>query len=130
MRVNPRSSALSFVLRLSLAGLMCSATAGAFADTSYNVIKLRGAKVALFDKPNGAKVGEVTKDQFKGLWRVTGGPKEGHLQVQVDGKQVWVKTFAVETDRPVTASAECGATVAIAEPQSAATRGLGEECKK
>jgi hypothetical protein len=104
--------------------------AGAEAQEATQVVKLRTATVALFDKPNGAKVVDYPRDKFRDPWPIVGSSPEGLLQVQVDGDRYWVRPYAVETNRPVRANAECGAVVASNQPRAAATRGLGEECKK
>ena len=100
------------------------------ADDGVQVVSLRSEKVPLYDKPNGAKTGEVTKDTFKGPWRVLASSPEGFLQVEVEGKTYWVRPYAVETNKPIRAPADCGGVVALREPKSGATRGIGEECKK
>ena len=100
------------------------------AQDTVQVVSLRTDRVALYDKPTGAKAGEVSRDQFKGPWLVLTTSPEGFLQVDVGGKTYWVRPYAVETNRPVRASADCGGVVAAREPKAGATRGVGEECKK
>jgi hypothetical protein len=100
------------------------------AQDAVQVVSLRTGRVALYDKPNGAKAGEVFCDQFKGPWLVLTTSPEGFLQVDVGGKTYWVRPYAVETNRPIRASADCGGVVAAREPKAGATRGVGEECKK
>lgn len=87
----------------------------------FNVTSLRGTKVALFDQPNGAVVGEVTSDEFKGPWPALVGTGDGHLQVAVDGKPVWVMAYMVQVERA--GGLECGAI-----PESA-RRWLGRVCQ-
>ena len=113
---------------LALSALAPSTSARA--EDAVQVTKLRTPKVALYDKPNGAKVLEATGDSFKGPWPVLGSSPEGFLQVDVAGKHYWVRAYAVETNRPIRTSADCGAVVASRQPKAGATRGIGEECKK
>ena len=65
------------------------------------------------------------------VWPVTPDDKvdESLLRVKVDGADYCVRLYAVETDKAVSATAECGALVAANQPRSGATRGVGEECK-
>jgi hypothetical protein len=53
----------------------------------------------------------------------------GLLPVTVDGKPYCVRVYSVETDKAITATSECGALVAANQPKSAATRGVGDDCK-
>lgn len=93
------------------------------------VVKLRTARVTLYDQPNGKAVQEFPRDRFTQPWPIRDRSPEGFLQVEVDGRRYWVRPYAVETSRPVRANAECGAVVAGAQPKSGATRAIGEECK-
>ena len=113
-----------------LSVVLVLAASEAVADDPIKVTRLRTSKVSLYDKPNGTKALEFSRDQFKGPWLVTQTSAEGFLQVDVEGKMYWVRPYAVETDKPVRANAECGAVIASREPKAAATRGLGEECKR
>jgi len=94
------------------------------------VVKLRTEKVALYDKPNGAKTAEYPRDKFKGPWPITESSAEGFLQVEVDGARHWVRQYAVETNKAVRTTAECSAVVAGAQSRATSTRGIGKECEK
>jgi len=119
---------LEAVLGVALALLLVSGQATG-QSAAGNVIKLRSASVGLYDKPNGIKIADFPRDQFRGRWKIVGAPKEGFVNVEVEGRPVWVKSYAVESDNRVVANSECGAIVASAQPKAAATRGLGEECR-
>lgn len=124
---------LARLLRLAAVAVGTATLAGfAFAADPVLVTKLRPPKVVMFDAPeNGSPVGEVGRDQYvAGAWTVAGEAKNGYLPIKADGKSFWVKTFAVDTDRKVAASAECGVVLASAERKIGATRALGEECRK
>jgi len=92
------------------------------------VIKLRTKAVALYDKPNGTKIAEFAQADFKRPWPVLAATREGFLLVDTHSKQLWVRAFAVETNKPIVMKAECDVTVSQGV-RSAATRGLGKECK-
>ena len=103
------------------------------ASAPARVVSLRVEKVALYDKPNGAKVGEYLRGQFKDPWPVLQSDAKGFLQVRVDGTTYWVRGYAVQTDVPFTIDADCGAVVssrASNQHNVAATRGIGDECKQ
>lgn len=116
-----------------LGALLLAAASTAWAQDTVKVLKLRTDRVTLYDCANGARKSEFARKDFQGSWPVvtsaTPAPS-GLLRVQVGAEQYCVRAYAVETDRPIAASAECGAVVAAAQPKSAATRGLGGECKK
>lgn len=119
------------LLATGIAITLLALTAGdSRAQDAVQVVNLRTERVMLYDKPNGGKAGEITRDKFKGPWRVLATSPEGFLQVEIDGKTYWIRPYAVETNRPVRASADCGGVVAAREPKAGATRGIGEECKK
>jgi hypothetical protein len=94
------------------------------------VVKLRIDNVSLCTEPNGKSCEPFPRGQFKDPWPVLGQSPQGFLQVQVGGKKVWVRTYAVETDIPFRINADCDAVVAAKQPKVGATRGVGEECKK
>jgi hypothetical protein len=114
--------------------LLCTAAGPARAQTSAagpaRVVKLRIDNVALYDEPNGKKVRDYARGQFKDPWPVVGRSDKGFLQVQVEGGRYWVRGYAVETDVPFRVGADCDAVVAARQPKVGATRGVGEECKK
>ena len=120
---------LTLLVSLVLGAVVLTADDGAAQD-AVQVQKLRTSKLALYDKPNGAKALDYASDKFKGPWPVLASSPEGFLQVEVDGKRYWIRGYAVETNQPVRTSADCGAVVASRQPNAGATRGLGEECKK
>ena len=111
------------------AALLVLAAPGAGADEAVQVRGLRVDKVPLYDRPNGTKALEVTRDKFNGPWPIVGKSPEGFLQVDVKGTRYWVRPYAVDTDQPVRTTADCGGIVATREPKSGATRGVGEECR-
>lgn len=110
--------------------LLVLAAAGAGADEAAQVRGLRLDKVPLYDRPNGTKAAEMTRENFKGPWPIVGRSPEGFLQVDVQGKTYWIRPYAVETDQPVRTSVDCGGMVATREPKAGATRGVGEECRR
>jgi hypothetical protein len=85
--------------------------------------------VALLNCADGTRKGEFARDRFSEPWPVLSTAAGGLLEVRVEGEPYCVRAYAVETNRVISASAECGAVVAAKQPKSAATRGLGEECK-
>jgi len=100
------------------------------AQDALQVVKLRSGKVALYDKPNGAKTAEYPRAKFKGPWPIIESSPEGFLQVEVDGARHWVRQYAVETNKVVRTTAECSVVVAGTKSKETSTRGIGEECKK
>jgi hypothetical protein len=119
------ASALALVV---VSAAINSAGAQTPAAAPARVVKLRIDNVALYDQPNGKKVGEYRRGEFKGPWPVVARSDKGFLQVQVDGSTYWVRSYAVETDVPFRVPADCGAVVAANQPKVGATRGVGEEC--
>jgi hypothetical protein len=116
-----------------LAALVLAAPAAARAQDGMKVLRLRTEKVPLYDCADSARrKTEFARKDFQGSWPVVSGgtTPSGFLRVQVGGEQYCVRAYAVETDKPIAASSECGAVVAAAQQKSAATRGLGAECKK
>ena len=78
-----------------------------------------------------AKKTDVAQKDFQGPWPVTGQPTaDGLLPVKVKDETACVRVYAVETDKVITTSSDCNAVVAANQPKSAATRGVGEDCKK
>lgn len=124
--MEPKAKPLKFELALVLMLLFSQSIAG----EPINVTKLRTDKVGLYDKPNGAKTSDYSREQFKAPWPVTGAAKDGFIPVQVNGQPYWVKSFMVETSQPVAANKECNVVIGKKEPKMAATRGIGEECKE
>jgi hypothetical protein len=120
------------ILLISVAavGLMICAARDARADDAAQVRSLRVDKLPLYDRPNGTKAAEITRDKFKGPWPIVGKSPEGFLQVDVEGNRYWIRPYAVETDQPVRTSVDCGGVIASREPKSGATRGVGEECRR
>lgn len=114
----------------ALAAALLASILPATAAETVLVTKLRTAKVVLFDAPEGRQVGEIPRDQFvPGTWEVKGEPQRGYVQVAGNGSTFWVKNFAIDTDRRIASTAECGVKLAGSERKMGATRGLGEECK-
>ena len=111
--------------------LVAVATAAAPAEDAWKVTRLRTEKVTLYDCKDPTKKTEFARKDFQDPWPVISGPSAGGLlQVRVGGQPYCVRAYAVETNKPVSASSECGAVVAAGQPKSAATRGMGEECKQ
>ena len=125
MKIRNRILSISIIA----VGLLVSAAVVRAGDAA-EVRKLRVDKVPLYDRPNGTKTAEITRDTFRGPWPIVGKSPEGFLQVNVDGSLYWIRPYAVETDEPVRTSVDCGGTVASREPKSGATRGVGQECRK
>lgn len=125
-----RSALIVFVLLVT--------AANAAEERPKQVTKLRTPKVALYNCPDGStKLKEVTqeeflgKQEFRGPWPID--PKRevdgSLLPVTIDGKEYCVRLYSVGTDKAVTATSECSALVAANTPKSAATRGVGDDCK-
>jgi hypothetical protein len=113
--------------------LLLGVWSGIGAEETLKVVKLRTEKVGLFDCKDSTKKSEFSKKEFREPWPVLSTssvtPPSGFLQVVVGGEHYCVRAYTVETNKPIPASAECGALVAVDQPKSAATRGLGKECK-
>ncbi len=118
------------IVHALLVACLASLPCAVLADTVY-VTKLRTAKVAVFDRAEGEKTGDVERDAFvPGSWKLKGEPQRGFVEiVDAQGHTFWVKNFAIETDRRISSTAECGVKLAGAERKMGATRGLGEDCK-
>lgn len=115
---------------VAVALLVAVGTAVAAQD-EWKVTKLRTEKVTLYDCKEGNKKSEYARKDFRDPWPVLGPATAGGLlPVRVGGRQYCVRPYAVETNKPVAASSECGAVVAAGQVKSAATRGMGEECKR
>ena len=110
--------------------LLLAAVAPAAAQEVWQVTKLRTSKVTLYDCADGSKKKDVAQKEFQAPWPVTSGPTEaGLLVVKVDGADYCVRAYAVETNKTIAAKSDCGALVAVNQPKSGATRGVGEDCK-
>ncbi len=110
--------------------LLATATS-ASAQGASHVTKLRTQKVTLFDCGNGSRIKDVAQKDFQAPWPVTGSPTpDGLLPVRVNGENVCVRVYAVETDKVITTKSDCNALVAANQPKSGATRGVGEDCSK
>lgn len=110
--------------------LITAIAAPAHASEPVKVTKLRSAKVMIFDAPEGTQIGEALREQYTpGTWTVRSEPQRGYVQIAGNGTTFWVKNFAIDTDRRISSSAECGVKLAGSERKMGATRGLGEECK-
>jgi hypothetical protein len=117
----------------TVAAALLAAGGAAWAQEPSRVLRLRTEKVTLHDCADTARKTEFARKSFQGSWPVVSGspaPPPGFLRVKVGDEERCVRAYAVETDRPIAASAECGAVVGSLQPRNAATRGLGEECKK
>jgi len=120
------------LLEVATVLLFIVATSATWADEALKVTKLRTEKIALYDCSDGTKTGEYARKDFQGTWPIvpsSTSPPSGLLRVQVGEQQYCVRAYAVETNKPISANPECGAIVAMAQPKSAATRGLGGDCK-
>jgi hypothetical protein len=110
--------------------VLLAAVTTAAAQGATQVTKLRMPKVALYDCADGSKKMDFAQKDFQTPWPVTAKPTEaGLLPVKVGGVDYCVRLYAVETDKAITTTSECGALVAANQPKSGATRGVGEECK-
>jgi hypothetical protein len=112
---------------------------GTAAAQGRQVTKIRTDKVTLFSctsDERGNLLGEfsekneeVARTTTAPGWPILSEPsKAGRLVVQVGDKLYCVRAYAVETNKPIHAEADCGTMVAAAQPRSGATRGLGEKC--
>ena len=112
--------------------LFLGVVATAAAEEAVQVTKLRTPKVTLFDCKDGSKKADYAQKDFQAPWPVLAGPSDaGLLTVKVGAEQYCVRAYAVETNKPVAASSDCGALVAANQPKSGATRGVGGvDCKK
>jgi Tfp pilus assembly protein PilE len=110
--------------------LLLAAVTTAAAQEVWQVTKLRTPKVTLYDCANGKEKKHVAQKDFQPPWPVTSGPTEaGLLVVKVEGSDYCVRAYAVETNKTIAAKSDCGALVAVNQPKSGATRGVGEDCK-
>ncbi len=125
MRIRP------LLRNVVVGGLVLGASAVGAGE--LQVTKLRTEKIGLYDCKDGTKKGDFARKDFQGSWQVLQNtsvvPSSGLLPVSIGGQPYCVKAYTVETNKPMAVSAECGAVVAAAQPKSAATRGLGEECQ-
>lgn len=113
---------------LALAAIFSAATA--IAADPVRVTKLRLSRVVQYDAPSGKPEGEVQKEQYvPGSWTVLGAPESGYVKISGDGRTFYVRTSAIDTDRRISSSAECGVKVAGTVERIGATRALGEDCK-
>lgn len=121
---------MKLIVHALLVACLASLSFVAQADTVY-VTKLRTAKVALFDRAEGEKTGEIPREEFvPRSWKLKGEPQRGFVEVvDARGATFWVKNFVIETDRRVSSTAECGVKLAGSERKMGATRGLGEDCQ-
>lgn len=123
--------ALGFIV----GALLASASMASSAAEGYDVTELRSDKVALYEKrvvdgtDKFEKVGEVKKEEFNGPWSVLSNSGT-RLEVKIKDKNYWVATYAVQTNKPVNAPADCGAVVTYSGAKYGVQRGLGEACKK
>jgi hypothetical protein len=109
------------LLEVATVLLLIVATSATWADEALKVTKLRTEKITFYDCSDGTKTGEYARKDFQGAWPIvpsSTAPPSGLL-----------RAYAVETNKPISANPECGAIVAMAQPKSAATRGLGGDCK-
>lgn len=112
-----------------LGSLLCLSLPAA-AEAPVVVNKLRLPRVVMFDAPRGTPIGEIQKtDYVAGAWTVAGQPDEGFIRLSGNGKIFYVKTGAIDTDKRIASSAECGVKIAGKVEKIGATRALGEECK-
>ncbi len=94
------------------------------------VTKLRLQRVFKFDMPRGTPVGEMLKtDYVPNSWTVVGVPEAGFILVKEKDTTFYVKSTAIDTDRRIASSAECGVKVGGRVEKIGATRALGEECQ-
>ena len=117
---------------LIVAAVLLGLVAAAAAQDAWHVTRLRTANVTLFDCKDGSKKTEYAQKDFQAPWPILAGPSEaGLLTVKVGADQYCVRAYAVETNKPVAASSDCGALVAANQPKAGATRGVGgADCKK
>lgn len=116
--------------KLALLIAVCIASLNAIAADQIRVTKLRTGTVTRFDAPRGAVLDTVERDKYvAGSWALVGEPQAGWVEVSGDGRNFWVKNSAIDTDRRIASSADCGARIAGLGDKIAATRALGEECK-
>jgi len=101
------------------------------AQEVWQVTKLRTQKVALYDCADPSKKTDFPHKDLQGPpWPITSGPTDaGMLVVKVGGADYCVRAYVVETNKAIAAKSDCGALVAMNQPKSGATRGVGEDCK-
>jgi len=109
--------------------VLLAATTVAAQDV-WQVTKLRTPKVTLYDCADPSKKTDFPQKDFQEHWPITAGPTDaGMLVVKVRGADYCVRAYAVETNKAVAAKSDCGALVAVNQPKSGATRGVGEGCQ-
>lgn len=99
------------------------------ADDSIQIIALRQPVVALFDTPNGQKIGEVPREALTQPWPVLQQQASGFIEAETPNGRAWIRRYAVQTDARMKVPAECGAVVTGNTKGKGVTRGLGEECQ-
>lgn len=98
-------------------------------DASISAVLARDAK--LYDAPFGKELPIVLEKERKFVPPLPVlQAEDGFLKIEWEGKPVWVKMRAVESTRVIRLSEKCGAMPFDNLPKSAATRGVGEPCKK
>jgi hypothetical protein len=84
-------------------------------------------------KETATKVAEHQRDKFPSPWRVvpnspTAPWPNGFVRIEVQGNEHCVRAYAIDTNQSIRVTGECGPVVTA--QKSAATRGVGEDCKK
>jgi hypothetical protein len=96
-------------------------------SSPVQVVKIRVAQLTLYDKA-GNRIGAVSRDEIKlPLPVLEVAPGSGNLKLRLgDGREVWVKSFTVETDKSLSVPESGGSTGSNA-PKAGSSRGLGGE---
>jgi hypothetical protein len=118
-----------------LGAALLAATSVAGAEQSA-APTFRTGTVRLYDcKDTATKVAEHPKDKFPSPWRVVPNSPttpwpNGFVRIEMpppDRQQHCVRAYTIDTNQPSRVTGECGPVVA--GQKSAATRGVGEDCK-
>jgi hypothetical protein len=116
--------ALLTIAAVSTVGAAPSHSQPSTAAAPVQVVKIRVAQLTLYDKA-GKGIGSVAREEIKLPVPVLEvAPGSGNLKLRLrDGREVWVKSYTVETDKSV--SVPGPGTTGSREPKSGSTRGLG-----
>ena len=126
---NGRSLLLLHESLLGAALLAASSVAGAEQSPAPT---FRTDPVRLYNCNTTVKTAEHPKGNFPTPWRVVPNSPttpwpNGFVRIEVQGKESCVRAYTIDTNQPIRVTGECGPVVA--GQKSAATRGVGEDCK-
>ena len=87
------------------------------------VVKIRVSQLVLYD-PEGKRIGSVSRNDISLPLPILEVNPKGFLKIRLeDGREVWVRPYTVETDKPIKASSDKPA--GTSGPKSGGTRDVG-----